>query len=34
MIKGWVTKKEYLAYHDPEKWTIKQDRKDVKQEQE
>ena len=34
MIKGWVTKKEYLAYHDPEKWTIKQDQKDVKQEQE
>ena len=34
MIKGWVTKKEYLAYHDPEKWVTEKDSEDAKQEQE
>ena len=25
MIKGWVTKKEYLSHHDPEKWVVEQE---------
>jgi len=22
MIKGWITRDEYLAHHDPEKWKV------------
>lgn len=34
MIKGWITKKEYLAYHDPEKWELEKERKDAGQDKE